>query len=96
MANQAVTRKNSDYSSPIVRVGRNFQVTIPAEIRRFVPLVEGDYIKTSTSQGQIIFCPVTVVAKRSGKDRDEREWDALMAKNFLEGYDRADSAYDNL
>lgn len=83
-------------SSPIVRVGRNFQVTIPSEIRKIVPLAEGDYIKTSTSQGQIIFSPVTVVAKRSSANNEEREWNTLVAQNLLDGYDEADSMYDNL
>lgn len=96
MSKQGAALKNLDHSSPIVRVGRNFQVTIPAEIRKFVPLCEGDYIQTSASHGQIIFSPVTVTAKRSSMNKDEQEWNALVTQKFLDGYDEADSAYDNL
>ena len=85
-----------DYSLPIVRVWRNFQVTIPAEIRKFVPLAEGDYIQTSASQGQIIFSPVTVTRIRGKESEDEKEGSALTTQKFLDGYDEADSAYDNL
>ena len=96
MSIQLAPQKNADYPSSIVRVGRNFQVTIPAEVRKFVPLVEGDYIKTSIREGQIIFSPVTVVAKRPSRHKEEKEWNALMAQTFLDGYDDVDSAYDNL
>ncbi len=96
MSQQTAPLKNLDYSSPIVRVGRNFQVTIPAEIRKFVPLAEGDYIQTSASHGQIIFSPVTVTRKQSAKINEEREWDTLMTQKFLDGYDEVDSVYDNL
>lgn len=96
MSKQAVGLKKFGYSSPIVRVGRNFQVTIPAEIRKFVPLAEGDYVQTSASQGQIIFSPVTVTRKHGKGNRDEKEWDTLMLQKFLNGYDETDSAYDNL
>lgn len=87
---------NSDRGLSIVRVGRNFQVTIPTEIRKRVAIAEGDYIKTSTSNGQIIFSPIEVIRKRSSGAEGEKEWDASMLKNFLDGYDPADSAYDTL
>ena len=96
MHKQLIPSKGMDSSSPIVRVGRNFQVTIPAEIRKFVPLADGDYIKTSISHGQIIFSPVTMIEKRSSEDADEQEWDMLMLGKFLSGYAETDSVYDNL
>ncbi len=69
MQKQIGASKHSDHASPIVRVGRNFQVTIPAELRKFIPLTEGDYIKTSINQGQIIFSPVAVVERRSSRNK---------------------------
>lgn len=87
---------NSDRGTSIVRVGRNFQVTIPNEIRKRVAIAEGDYIKTSTRNGQIIFSPIEVIQKRFSGNEDEKEWDVAMLKNFLDGYDPADSAYDTL
>lgn len=86
----------SDRGMSIVRVGRNFQVTIPTEIRKRVAIAEGDYIKTSTNNGLIIFSPIEVISKRSSSSNDEKQWDALMLKNFLDGYDPGDSAYDTL
>ncbi len=83
-------------TTSIVRVGRNFQVTIPAEIRKSIPVVEGDYIETFAKQGQIIFSPIDVVKKRTIQDKDEKEWNDLVVKQFLAGYDSADSAYDKL
>ncbi len=96
MHKQLIPSKSIDHSSSIVRVGRNFQVTIPAEIRKFIPLTEGDYIKTSISHGQIIFSPVTMIEKRSSEDTDKQEWDMLMLGKFLDGYAQTDSVYDNL
>lgn len=96
MQKQKVLVKKAERTTSVIRIGRNFQVTIPAEIRKYVPLSEGDYVKTSTENGQILFTPVVLIKKTFQRDKEDKEWNELMLKHFLDGYDSADSAYDKL
>lgn len=96
MQKQKIMVKKAERIASIVRIGRNFQVTIPAEIRKYVPLSEGDYVKTSAENGQILFTPVVLIKKTLPHDKENKEWNELMLKQFLDGYSPADSAYDKL
>lgn len=96
MQKQKILVKKAARTASVVRVGRNFQITIPAEIRKFVPLSEGDFVETSTENGQIVFTPVVLIKKALSRDKENKEWSELILKHFLDGYDPADSAYDKL
>lgn len=96
MQKQKILVKKTERTASVVRVGRNFQVTIPAEIRKYIPLSEGDYVKTSAENGQIVFTPVVLIKKAFSRDKENKEWNELMLKHYLDGYDPADSAYDTL
>lgn len=73
---------------PVVRITRNFQVTIPAALRPFTHFQEGDYVKSSFVKGKIIF--------ESIKDIDEEiAWKQLGEQQLLDGYSAEDAIYDN-
>ena len=73
---------------PIVRITRNFQVTIPTELRSFTNFQEGDYVKSSFVSGKIIFEPIEDTA-------EEIAWKQLQEQQLLAGYSEEDAIYDN-
>ena len=48
---------------PLVKVKKNFQVNIPLDIRKELPLVEGDYLEMKVSRGEVVLKPVIVQPK---------------------------------
>ena len=58
----------------LIKIARNFQVTIPAKVRNDLGLKEGDYLDVSSRNGSVIFSPVTTVKVSSKKnDKPEKE-----------------------
>jgi AbrB family looped-hinge helix DNA binding protein len=61
----------------LIKVRRNFQLTIPRSLRRKVKLAEGDYVEIDVRDDAIVIKPVTVVhpgkteRRRPGKARKE-------------------------
>src|SRR3989338_5244816 len=88
----------------IGRINSNYQITIPAEIRKFMNAEAGGYIKTIFISGKLVIEPVEIVSQSKSKktvsknhdEKEEKEWKRTMLQKFLEGYDEADSVYDNL
>jgi AbrB family looped-hinge helix DNA binding protein len=62
-------KKKSDDEMELIKVRRNFQLTIPRSLRRKVELAIGDYVEIDVRDGAIVIKPVKVV--RSGKARTE-------------------------
>lgn len=60
----------------LVRVRRNAQITLPAEVRRALQVNDGDYLQAEVTGDGILLRPVSVV-DRQGVDR-ERAWDSFM------------------
>ncbi|MBI2912586.1 MAG: AbrB/MazE/SpoVT family DNA-binding domain-containing protein [Chloroflexi bacterium] len=46
---------------PLTKVTRNFQVSIPKEIRERLRLQEGDFIEVSERDGQIVMVPKKLI-----------------------------------
>ena len=46
---------------PLTKISKNFQVTLPANLRRDFNLKEGDYLEASAENGVFIFKPVKVI-----------------------------------
>ncbi|OGY81978.1 MAG: hypothetical protein A3F54_03580 [Candidatus Kerfeldbacteria bacterium RIFCSPHIGHO2_12_FULL_48_17] len=87
----------------IGRINSNYQVTIPAEMRKIMKIEAGGYIRTIFVSGKLVIEPVKVVSpsqikKSVLKDQDEedRAWAQLNQEQFLKGYSEEDTAYDNL
>lgn len=64
----------------LVKVTKNYQITLPARLRRRLVLKEGDYLATDMRDGAFIFKPASpmkasVFKKASGEEMDpEQEW----------------------
>ena len=52
---------------PLAKLSKNFQVTIPASLRRGIDLKEGDYLDVTVEGGAFIFKPIQIQEKSSGK-----------------------------
>ena len=48
---------------PLIKLSKNFQVTIPVSLRRGFDLKEGDYLEVAVENGVFIFKPVRVIEK---------------------------------
>lgn len=46
---------------PLVKIQKKFQITIPASLRKHVPLGEGDVLEATARDGGILLKPQTVV-----------------------------------
>ena len=58
----------------LIKISRNYQVTIPAKMRGDLGVKEGDYLDVSIKNGTIIFSPVTPVpVKVSNKKNSKPE-----------------------
>jgi AbrB family looped-hinge helix DNA binding protein len=53
----------------IVKVRRFAQVTLPANLRKKLHLVEGDYLEAEAVKGGILLKPVTVIERERAKKR---------------------------
>ena len=58
---------------PLTKVSKNFQVTIPAGLRREFNLKEGDYLEATVQDGVFVFKPITIVEKVNKKNNKQRQ-----------------------
>jgi len=73
---------------PLVKVKKNFQVNIPLDIRKEIPLVEGDYLEMRVARGEVIIRPVMVQPKGEAYFHSE-EWqkgEAMADEDIKEGH----------
>lgn len=86
---------------PIVRVTGNYQMTIPAPIRKALGVQAGDYVEVTLSkEGLAQLKPVEMIAKKSKRlkkqNTEEIAWMQLGQEKFLKQYDEKDAAYDKI
>lgn len=73
----------------LVKVTRNFQISIPKEIRAALQLEEGDYVELEERDGQIVLIPKKVIDADQAWfwspewQRGEREADQDIRKGRL-------------
>ena len=63
----------------IARVQRNFQVTLPASIRKKVPLRVGDLVRVQATENGILLCPVETLDRAQAWFWSKR-WQAAERK----------------
>ena len=85
---------------PIVRVTGNYQVTIPAPIRKALHVNIGDLVEVALdNEGGATITPVEVrerTPRHSSEDSDEENWVQAGEEAMLSQYDDKDSAYDEI
>lgn len=54
----------------LLKVKRNYQLTIPQSLRKKINLAEGDYVEADVENGSIVIRPV-VVSRISKKEREK-------------------------
>lgn len=52
---------------PIVKVTRNFQVTIPVEVHQKLSIEKGDILEAAVQEGAVIFKPRVLLDRKSVK-----------------------------
>ncbi len=86
----------------LVKVTRNGQITIPAEVRRELGIQEGDYMEVTLKEGVIVISPAQVVDKSQAYfwskrwQREEREADEDIEAGRVRVFDDADSLIADL
>lgn len=56
-----MNRKQEEKTMPLVKVKRNYQITIPNNMLKSFNIVEGDYMEVEKKNDEIILKPVKVV-----------------------------------
>jgi antitoxin MazE len=86
----------------LVKVTRNGQITIPAEVRRELGIEEGDYMEVTMKDGVIVISPAQVVDRRQAYfwskkwQREEREADEDIEAGRIRVFDDVDSLIADL
>jgi len=76
-----------EYEMELVKVKRNYQITIPQSLRRLIRLVVGDYVEVDIKDDTLVIRPVKVIYP----DQEyffTKEWQAKEAeaeKDIAEG-----------
>lgn len=93
-----IKNKPAGGALPIVRITGNYQMTIPAIIRKTLGVSVGDYVQiTLNSEGLAILKPIEIVTKKTKKQDDEDiAWKKFGQEQFLKQYDEKDAAYDSI
>lgn len=56
-----------EQNMPIVKVTRNFQVTIPVEVHQKLSIEKGDILEAAVQEGAVIFKPRVLLDRKSVK-----------------------------
>ena len=86
----------------LVKVTRNGQITIPAEVRKELGIEEGDYMEVTLKEGVIMISPAQVVDKSQAYfwskswQREEREADEDIEAGRVRVFDDVDSLISDL
>ncbi|MBI2410866.1 MAG: AbrB/MazE/SpoVT family DNA-binding domain-containing protein [Candidatus Kerfeldbacteria bacterium] len=85
---------------PIVRVTGNYQVTIPAPIRKALHVSIGDFVEvTLGEEGGAVIKPVELrerLPHTPHDDTEDKDWARTGEEAMLSQYDDKDSAYDRI
>lgn len=46
---------------PLIRVKRNFQITLPNSLRKYLNIAVGDYMEVDKQDGELVLKPVKIV-----------------------------------
>jgi len=88
--------------STLVKVTRNGQITIPAEVRRQLGIEEGDYIEVTLKEGLIVMSPAHLVDRTQAYfwtqrwQDEEREADEDIEAGRVRVFDDVDSLIADL
>lgn len=58
---------------PLTKISKNFQVTLPAILRREFELKGGDYLEVTVENGVFIFKPIKVVEAKPPKSKHPKQ-----------------------
>jgi antitoxin MazE len=86
-----ISEKSGGSNMPIVKVRENYQITLPAALRKKFKIVVGDYVETEEAEEGIIIRPVKVIRPDQGWfytkewQKSEEEADEAIAKGEVVG-----------
>lgn len=86
----------------LIKVTRNGQITIPAEIRRELGIREGDYMEVTLKEGVIVISPAQVVDKSQAYfwserwQQEEREAEEDIEAGRVRVFEDVDSLISDL
>jgi AbrB family looped-hinge helix DNA binding protein len=67
--------------TPLIKVIRHGQITLPAEFREVLELHEGDYLEAELEKGKIVLKPAVVMNRAEAKRRLQALLDKVQARN---------------
>ena len=88
-------RFHQETSVELIKVRKNFQVTIPMNLRRLIHLAEGDLVEAEVKDGALILRPVKVVHP----DKEyfyTKEWQAKEPDTEKDGFYRSAGSWQGL
>jgi AbrB family looped-hinge helix DNA binding protein len=76
-----------EYKMELVKVKRNYQITIPQSLRRLVRLVVGDYVEVNIQGDTLVIRPVKVIHPEQEYffTKEWQEKEAEADKDIVEG-----------
>jgi AbrB family looped-hinge helix DNA binding protein len=64
----------------LVRIKQNFQITLPADVRKHLNIAQGDYLEASIRDNEIILTPKALIDRETEViERESREVAAVKA-----------------
>jgi antitoxin MazE len=83
----SATAHGKEYGMELVKVKRNYQITIPQSLRRLVRLAVGDYVEVDIQDDMLVIRPVKVIHPDQEYffTKEWQEKEAEAARDIAEG-----------
>ena len=80
---------------PLVTVKKKHQITIPYDLRKQMPIGEGDVLEVTIQNGSYVFTPKELVARDAEKASDDWK-DSFTAAGMWENRDDIDTFVEDI
>ena len=71
-----LTKQADNAAVSLIKVVRNGQITLPAEVRKTLMVKEGDYLEASLVNGKVVLTPVSVF----DRDKTDQKLDEILSR----------------
>ena len=71
-----LTKQTDNAAISLIRIVRNGQITLPAEVRKTLMVKEGDYLEASLVNGKVVLTLVSVI----DRDKTDQNLDEVLSR----------------
>ena len=71
-----LTKQADSVPVSLIKVVRNGQITLPAEVRKTLMVKEGDYLEASLVNGKVVLTPVSVF----DRDKTDQKLEEILSR----------------